>query len=297
MEAVYNVQCERCGGHGHLKKECYSSGEKTYKLLSDDEDADLTVQNLSKGKERFPTESTRDIEPLNQPLVGHSLATRFSNHSLATGSVGRGRAVVQPAWMKHGIGVGGLAPPVADTEQKLVSALPEKMETVEDALAVIAMLKEEKHGRKRERRREKDTRHRSKDEKKDKHKKRHRSEEEPHGSHKKHRDLGTSDEDDHRQRKKRRDVQESDKDEYEKHKSHRNVGEPDEEDHTEWKKHRDEKDSKEHHKIHLDFGESYEGVLKERKKHRNGDDGTERYKQHRDEDFKERRSSHSRHHD
>lgn len=203
MEAVYNVQCERCGGHGHLKKECYSSGEKTYKLLSDGEDAELMVQNNTKSEDRLPRESSRHMQP-PKPVIGSS------NHMLATGSVGRGRAVVQPAWMKHGIGVGGPPPPEADTESKQVSALPGKLETVEDALAVIAMLKEEKKRRKEERHKKKEKRHKSRDEKhkskkeerhksrdeKGKHKKRkHRDEEdhkERHSSRKKHRDDSSS---------------------------------------------------------------------------------------------------------
>jgi len=203
LDAVLNVQCERCGGHGHLKKECYSSGEKTYKLLSDEEDVDLTVQKRTKSEDRLPRQSSKRMPP-PMAVVG------VSKHLLATGSVGRGRAVVQPAWMKHGVGVGGPAPPEADPEPKQISALPEKLETVEDALAVIAMLKEEKHRRKEERHKKKEKRSKSRDEKhkskkeerhksrdeKDKHKKRkHRDEEdrkERYSTRKKHRDESSS---------------------------------------------------------------------------------------------------------
>lgn len=203
LEAILNVQCERCGGHGHLKRDCYSSGEKTYKLLSDDEDADLTVQHRTKVEDRLPRDSSKHMQP-PKPVIG------VSTHLLATVSVGRGRSVVQPAWMKHGIGVGGPVPPEADPEPKKISALPEKLETVEDALAVIAMLKEEKHRRKEERHKRKEKRHKSRDEKhrskkeerhksrdeKEKHKKRkHRDEEdrkERHSSRKKRRDDSSS---------------------------------------------------------------------------------------------------------
>ncbi|XP_024543783.1 nucleolar protein of 40 kDa [Selaginella moellendorffii] len=36
LDAVYNVSCSRCGGHGHLKSECYATGDKTYELLPEE---------------------------------------------------------------------------------------------------------------------------------------------------------------------------------------------------------------------------------------------------------------------
>lgn len=182
LEAVYNVQCTRCGGHGHLKKECYSSGEKTYKLLSEDDDVDAPGHNSMKGKDKV----SKEVQPIKSQ---GGLASQL----LATGSVGRGRAMVQPAWMKHGIGVGGPAAvetPAVVADHKERSDLPDKVRTVDEAIAVIAKLKEEKQRRKEERRKKKEKRHRSKEEKKDKHKRsRHRDEEheERHSSRKKHR--------------------------------------------------------------------------------------------------------------
>lgn len=186
LEAVYNVQCTRCGGHGHLKKECYSSGEKTYELLPEEEDIEVTAKSTTKGKRQIP----REIQASGQPpsVLG------VSSQMLATGSIGRGRASVQPAWMKHGIGVGGPpAVPAVATDPKGRPDLPDKVTTVEEALAVIAKLKVEKRRRKEERRREKEKRHSSRDGKKERHKRRHHDEageplrKEHHSSRKKHR--------------------------------------------------------------------------------------------------------------
>ena len=186
LEAVYNVQCTRCGGHGHLKKECYSSGEKTYELLPEEEDIEVTGKSTMKGKGQIPRETQSSGPPPS--LQG------LSSQMLPTGSIGRGRASVQPAWMKHGIGVGGpAAVPAVAADLKGRPDLPDKVTTVQEALAVIAKLKEEKRRRKEERRREKEKRHSSRDGKKERHKRRHHDEDgqplrkEHHSSRKKHR--------------------------------------------------------------------------------------------------------------
>lgn len=288
LEAVYNVQCERCGGHGHLKKECYSSGEKSYKLLSDDEDANLTSQNVTKGDDRLPAMSAKPPKP----------PSGISTHLLATGSVGRGRSVVQPAWMKHGVGVGGHAPPpVVETEHKKDTTLPDAPTTVEEAYAVIARLKEEKQRRKEKR----DKRHSSKDdkkdkrEKKDKHRKRHRDSEdhkERHKSRRKRRDKyseAETDSDDYKERKKHRHEED-----YKKSKKHRDDEESDEDDRKERKKHRDEDDHKERKKHHDEDGH------KKSDKHRDEKFDEENHRdlsKHRDENSQVHHGTRDKHHD
>ncbi|OAE24828.1 hypothetical protein AXG93_4242s1000 [Marchantia polymorpha subsp. ruderalis] len=172
LEAVYNVTCTRCGGHGHLRKECYSSGDKTYDLLQEGDDS-------------LHGEHAKD----NGNVVYSALSLGQSSRA-PSGPVGRGRAMVQPAWMKHGVRVGDDADKVlgrrtsagANEGYKDEAALPEKVTTVQEALAVIAKLKEEKH-RKRDEKRERKShksskKHNSKDGKRDKHRKRHSSDDE-----------------------------------------------------------------------------------------------------------------------
>lgn len=185
LEAIYNVQCTRCGGHGHLKKECYSSGDKMYELLPEEEDLDNLIRSPTRGKGPMQKETQAPIQP-------SKLQAGISSQLLSSGSVGRGRAMVQPAWMKHGIGVGGPVPtqPVADDPKERTN-LPDKVTTVQEAVAVIARLKEEKSRRREERHRRKEKRQSHRDAKKEKHRKRHHHEEgfadkEHYSNHKRH---------------------------------------------------------------------------------------------------------------
>jgi len=185
LEAIYNVQCTRCGGHGHLKKECYSSGDKMYELLPEEEDLDNVIRSPTRGKGPMQKETQAPIQP-------SKLQAGISSQLLSSASVGRGRAMVQPAWMKHGIGVGGPVPtqPVADDPKERTN-LPDKVTTVQEAVAVIARLKEEKSRRREERHRRKEKRQSHRDAKKEKHRKRHHHEEgfadkEHYSNHKRH---------------------------------------------------------------------------------------------------------------
>lgn len=140
LDAIYNVVCSRCGGHGHLKTECYATADKSYELLPE-EDYELTEQTA-------------------QPLQDKMLSREAAN----TPGIGRGRAMVLPAWMTHGTGASvpqqlGREP----KKKKKESELPDSVTTVEEALALIAQVKKEK----------KDKRHRKKEH--SKHKKQERS--------------------------------------------------------------------------------------------------------------------------
>ncbi|CAM6128870.1 unnamed protein product [Calypogeia fissa] len=182
LDAVYNVSCTRCGGHGHLKKECYSTGERTYELL---EDAENDEGDGAGGSRAGAAASVRSKKLT--PAVGPSAKP-------PSGPAGRGRAMVQPAWMTHGVGVGG------DQEKVLGShsgegmpKLPEKVTSLEDALAVLEMAKEEKRKRRLERRRRKhrrgDKKHSNREGRKEKPKKRLRNEDDHHHRNKKKRRL------------------------------------------------------------------------------------------------------------
>ncbi|KAG0566470.1 hypothetical protein KC19_7G066100 [Ceratodon purpureus] len=122
--------------------------------VMEEDDAVAMVQSHRKGKAMMMPRELSSGQML--PPCG------IPKHLLATGSVGRGRAMVQPAWMKHGIGIGG---PVAAAslmveEEKQRSDVTERSmpAMVEDGTAVIARLKEEKRRRKVERRRRKERR-------------------------------------------------------------------------------------------------------------------------------------------
>lgn len=122
---------------------------------------------------------------------GHMQSGGFSRQLLATGSVGRGRAMVQPAWMKHGLGIGGpvaAASPVVDDEKQSSAATGRVALTMEEGSAVIVRLKEEKRRRKEERKRRRERRHGRprRGERKERHKKR-RHGEERHRHRKRHR--------------------------------------------------------------------------------------------------------------
>eukprot|EP00249_Psilotum_nudum_P016964 c26080_g1_i1 orf=617-1480(-) len=92
LGAVYNVVCSRCGGHGHLKSECYSTGDKSYELLPDDDELE---QELPDSKSRS--------------------------------NAGK---------------------PSHDNKPDRISKLPDRVTTVEEALAVIARIKKDKKERK-----------------------------------------------------------------------------------------------------------------------------------------------------
>ncbi|CAM6041789.1 unnamed protein product [Sphagnum compactum] len=83
LEAIYNVQCTRCGGHGHLKKECYSSGDKMYELLPEEEDLDNVIRSPTRGKGPMQKETQAAIQP-------SKLQAGISSQLLSSASVGRG---------------------------------------------------------------------------------------------------------------------------------------------------------------------------------------------------------------
>jgi hypothetical protein len=145
----------------------------------EEDDTDEMVQSHRKGKERMmPRE-------LNS---GHMQSCGIPKQLLASGSVGRGRAMVQPAWMKHGIGIGGplaAASPMAEDEKQSSDVTERVTSTVEEGAAVIARLKEEKRRRKEEGQRRRERRH-GKSGRGERHKRR-RHDEERHGHRRKHR--------------------------------------------------------------------------------------------------------------
>lgn len=120
LDAVYNVVCTRCGGHGHLKTECYSIDKKHYELLPDIDDQPIEQ----------PQQPIKDSKSMSEPAVMPGF--------------GRGRAMVLPAWMTHGVGASHLKAPVSNPREKKVSQLPERVTTVEEALAVIEQVKKDK---------------------------------------------------------------------------------------------------------------------------------------------------------
>lgn len=131
LDAIYNVVCSRCGGHGHLKTECYGVANKSYELLPE-EDNDLTEQLPEPSQTQMPS-GEAGIKP----------------------GFGRGRAMVLPAWMTHGSGVNAPQHLGSESEKKKkkrkASELPDKVTTVEEAMALIAQVKKakkDKHHRK-----------------------------------------------------------------------------------------------------------------------------------------------------
>eukprot|EP00850_Spirogloea_muscicola_P001584 SM000006S19349 [mRNA] locus=s6:188989:190097:- [translate_table: standard] len=165
LGAVLNVSCTPCGGHGHLKTECYVQlGAKTYDLLPDEDDAQLP----------------RSAQPASGRVENGAHAKETTSAGLAVPlgvPRGRGMGMVQPAWMKHGVGIGGERPPIGHASEggddgdsggratargskkkhkrreRHAVELPDKVSTVEEALAVIAKLEEEKRRKERKKRR------------------------------------------------------------------------------------------------------------------------------------------------
>ena len=182
LGAVYNVTCTRCGGHGHLKTECYASRDKNYELL-EEEEPDIARNGGTAG---HAVHASADVGK-KQDAVREG-AVRGVDVRASVGH-GRGKAMTQPAWMTHGVGVGGEQHPKdkeddeddedvdKDKKKKKKSKskaldLPEKVTSREEALAIIARLKEEKKKRKeerRKRRKEKEERRKKKEKHKEKH--------------------------------------------------------------------------------------------------------------------------------
>jgi hypothetical protein len=135
LDAIYNVVCSRCGGHGHLKTECFASGDKTYELIP--EEADEFAEEHSK-----PSSQGQMLSGSTSTMPGF----------------GRGRSMVLPAWMTHGIEPNakhtGDEPDIANKEkkkkkkQRKASELPESVTTVSEALALLAQVKKEKKKKK-----------------------------------------------------------------------------------------------------------------------------------------------------
>eukprot|EP00250_Pteridium_aquilinum_P014255 c21875_g2_i1 orf=534-938(+) len=113
---------------------------KSYELLPEEDD-DLTEQ------------------PPPQPS---SQAQKLSGEMSIKPGFGRGRAMVLPAWMTHGGGANAIqqlgSEPEKQTKKRKASELPDKVTTVEEAMALIAQVKKakkEKHHR-REHKKHKD---------------------------------------------------------------------------------------------------------------------------------------------
>ncbi|KAJ7289970.1 hypothetical protein O6H91_Y301400 [Diphasiastrum complanatum] len=149
LDAVYNVTCTRCGGHGHLKKECYSTGERVYELLTEDDAAEI-----------------HELQLLKETNQGRTGATPFSRQDAGTG---RFQQIVKPADEVAADHVPRLKKMHSSKSTKK-SHLPDKVTTVEEALAVIANLEDEKRREKQKRKQKKEKRHQQREEKK--HKKR-----------------------------------------------------------------------------------------------------------------------------
>eukprot|EP00897_Mesotaenium_endlicherianum_P006365 jgi/Mesen1/5757/ME000292S04849 len=173
LGAVLNVTCTRCGGHGHLKTECYASKAKNYELVPEEEEEEAPSRIPPRAPDRDARAGAGAGAP--PPPAGGLNARHVS------GPAGRGMAMVQPAWMKHGVGVGGPTPeskPIGQAEEgdgrgslKKPSKgdaleLPANISSVEEAVAVIAQLKAEKKRKKDERRERKERRKREKKKKK-----------------------------------------------------------------------------------------------------------------------------------
>eukprot|EP00271_Cylindrocystis_brebissonii_P019185 TRINITY_DN573_c0_g2_i1.p1 TRINITY_DN573_c0_g2~~TRINITY_DN573_c0_g2_i1.p1 ORF type:complete len:642 (-),score=166.07 TRINITY_DN573_c0_g2_i1:333-2183(-) len=199
--AVLNVQCTRCGGHGHLKTECFGSKDATYSLLPDEPD-ELPPPPPNHGDSgRAGVVSTSGAgrgrgggEGLGS---GHGAGLSVPSPTGIAGlagslPVGRGRGMgmTQPAWMTHGMGVGGVAP-IGDGEALVAERmsgekdtkagrkegkerkveegieLPDRVTSKEEALRIIAKLEEEKKRKKAAKKAEKAEKKRRKREKKE----------------------------------------------------------------------------------------------------------------------------------
>ena len=141
------MTCTRCGGHGHLKTECFASGEKHYERLGEEEE-EKAGQGVGEEYRGIQGRALPPPPPLGGP---HRLEVDGRARSAGAG-VGVGEGFV----------------------------LPEKVTSKEEALAVIAGLKLEKKKRKEakeERRRERrEKKEKKKQEKRKKEKKREEKE-------------------------------------------------------------------------------------------------------------------------
>lgn len=198
LGAVYNVTCTRCGGHGHLKTECYASlNNKTYELLpevditeSEQQGQGDVSENAVSGNRRETTGVSRGLGVVSRDSkigAGRGLGL-VPGMGLPVGR-GRGRAMTQPAWMTHGVGIGGEPMQIgkggSDSvkskevkggkgEANDIENLPLKISSKEDALAVIAKLEHElksKKSRKEEKRRKKEKRKEKKEKRRERRKK------------------------------------------------------------------------------------------------------------------------------